>query len=191
MSTGRWVWALIPYPILSPSLTSRTVSVDVKHHGKEKKKKEEDVCRSELRNCVNKKVLGGSRLTHFLSHSFSVRNKPYRFCERKTPWRRKRGGGGGGGGRGKREKKRKISFSFFRSELRNCVNREFTQEEGLSFPIPFLSVPDKPYGFCGRKAPWKKKKKKKRKRRRRKKKLKKKKKKKKEKKYVGQSSGSL
>ena len=28
---------------------------------------------------------------------------------------------------------------------------------GLSFPIQFVPVPTKPYGFCGRKAPWKKK----------------------------------
>ena len=33
--TGRWDWAVIPYPILSPSLRSRTVSVDVKHHERE------------------------------------------------------------------------------------------------------------------------------------------------------------
>ena len=30
--TGRWAWALIPYPILPPSLISPTVSVDIKHH---------------------------------------------------------------------------------------------------------------------------------------------------------------
>ena len=29
---GRWASALIPYPILAPSLISPTVSVDVKHH---------------------------------------------------------------------------------------------------------------------------------------------------------------
>ena len=28
-----WAWAFILYPILPPSLISRTVSVDVKHHG--------------------------------------------------------------------------------------------------------------------------------------------------------------
>ena len=27
-----WAWALIPYPILPPSLISHTVSVDVKHY---------------------------------------------------------------------------------------------------------------------------------------------------------------
>ena len=32
MWTGRWAWALIPYPILLPSLISHTVSVDVKHY---------------------------------------------------------------------------------------------------------------------------------------------------------------
>ena len=30
--TGRWAWALIPYPILPLSLKSRTISMDVKHH---------------------------------------------------------------------------------------------------------------------------------------------------------------
>ena len=29
---GRWSWALIPYPILPPSLISHMVSVDVKQH---------------------------------------------------------------------------------------------------------------------------------------------------------------
>ena len=32
MLTGKWSWALIPYPILPPSLISHTVSVAVKHH---------------------------------------------------------------------------------------------------------------------------------------------------------------
>ena len=32
MSAGRWVCALILYPILTPSLISHMVSVDVKHH---------------------------------------------------------------------------------------------------------------------------------------------------------------
>ena len=30
--TGRWAWVLVTCPILPPSLISRTVSVDVKHH---------------------------------------------------------------------------------------------------------------------------------------------------------------
>ena len=37
------------------------------------------------------------------------------------------------------------------SELRSRVNKEVCL--GLSFPIPFSpSVPNKPYGLCGRKA---------------------------------------
>ena len=37
--------ALIPYPVLPPSLISHTVSVEVKHHERKKKKKEEAVAR--------------------------------------------------------------------------------------------------------------------------------------------------
>ena len=113
------------------------VSVVVKHHEKEKeKRRKKEVCRSELRNCVNREVLGGSGLTHFLSHSFSIRNKPYSFCERKGPRRRK-----------KEEKKERCG-----SELRNCVNRGIGL--GCHSLSHFFSVPDKPYSFCGRKAPW-------------------------------------
>ena len=38
---------------------------------------------------------------------------------------------------------------MFLSELKSCVNREV----GLGSS----AVPNKPYGFCGREAPWKKK----------------------------------
>ena len=50
--TGRWAWALrIPYPILPPSLINHTVSVDVKHHDRRRRRRT-----TELRSCVNREV---------------------------------------------------------------------------------------------------------------------------------------
>ena len=46
--TGRLAWALIPSPVLPPSLISLTVSVDVKHRERRRYR------RSELRSCVNR-----------------------------------------------------------------------------------------------------------------------------------------
>ena len=88
----------------------------------------------------------------------SVPDKPYGFCGRKVPWKKKKGK--------KKEKRRRKKMWVRAPDL--C---EQGDGSGLSFPIPFLSVPDKPYGFCGRKVPWKKKKgeKKKKKKKRRKK----------------------
>ena len=50
---GRWAWALrIPYPILSPSLINRTVSMDVKHHERRRSRRRT----TKLRSCVNREV---------------------------------------------------------------------------------------------------------------------------------------
>ena len=58
VSTGRWAWALVAYPILPPSLISRTVSVDVKHH--ERRSLGESALRSSVR--VEVAVLGSPSL---------------------------------------------------------------------------------------------------------------------------------
>ena len=42
---------------------------------------------SELKRCVNRSV--GLRRSHSLSHSSPVPNKPYGFCRRKAPWKKK------------------------------------------------------------------------------------------------------
>ena len=62
--------ALIPYPILTPSLISHTVSVDIRSH------RAQDLCEQ-----------GGGPGSRSLSHSYSVPNKPYGFCGRKESQR--------------------------------------------------------------------------------------------------------
>ena len=65
-----------------------------------------------------------------------------------------RGPGAGGGGRGQ-FKKRKGDWAGLDRAQELC---EQGGGPGLSFPIPFFpTVPNKLYGFCGRKAPGKKK----------------------------------
>ena len=62
------------------------------------------------------------------------------------------GRGGGEGGNSKRERGTGLGWT----ELRSCVNREVGL--GSHSHIPFFpTVPNKLYGFCGRKAPGKKK----------------------------------
>ena len=80
MSTGKWAWALIPYPILPPSLTSRTVSVDVKHREKQNKTRKQKNKNGrkmfrELRSCV--KSRGGCP-------GLPVPNSPHGLCGRKA-----------------------------------------------------------------------------------------------------------
>ena len=124
---GLW-WVLIPYPILiaypilHPSLIYHTVSVDVRHH-------HERILFLELRGCVNMEVgFGGfSFLIPFfppsqINHMVSVDVKHH--SERK---------------------RKEISFR----DQEPCEQGV----SGLSFPVPFCpSVPNKPYGLCGRKA---------------------------------------
>ena len=65
--TVRWTWALIPYSILPLSLISRTVSVDVKHHGRRSRRT------TELRSCVNREVgLGSYSLSHSSAPPFLI-----------------------------------------------------------------------------------------------------------------------
>ena len=73
--------ALIPYPILSLSLINHTVSVDVKHRERRRRRT------SKLGCCVNREVGLGC---HSLSHSSLVPNKPHGFCRRQAPWKKKK-----------------------------------------------------------------------------------------------------
>ena len=77
---------------------------------------------SELRSCVNREVGLGP---HSLSHSAPVPDKPYGFCGRRAPWKKRR--------KSKRPKSR----------------RKLCERRGGR---PGLPVPSSPYGLCGRKA---------------------------------------
>ena len=78
---GGGQWALIPYPIFSLSLINHTVSMDVKHHERRRRRT------SKLGSCVKREVGLGC---HSLSHSSPVPNKPHGFCRRQAPWKKKK-----------------------------------------------------------------------------------------------------
>ena len=73
--TGRWTWALIPYPILSPSLISHTCVC-----GRKKKVRKLGTRASEFRNCVNREWGGpGLSFPNPFFHTSRISRK-----ERKT-----------------------------------------------------------------------------------------------------------
>ena len=80
--TGRWAWALIPYPIIPPvpnksyGFCGRTAA------WKEKK----SVCIRAQELCEQGRGLG----SHSLSHSSPVPNKSYGFCGRTAAWKMKK-----------------------------------------------------------------------------------------------------
>ena len=127
----------------------------------------------EPRICVNREVGLGS---HSLSHTSHVPNKPYGFCGRKAPSQAKMGLAPRAQELCEQEGGPGLSFPipYFptpelinhaifvdvktprkKTELGSCVKREVGLGSRVfnSYPGPFLPLPNKPYGFCGRKVP--------------------------------------
>ena len=124
-------WAVTAYPVLPLSLISLLVSVDEIQHYKRRRQR-----RSELSSCVNREA--GLALIPYpilppslISLMVSVDVKYHKTITTKT------------------EEKN----TGDQSSGRSCMNSEASLgSQSLSHSSP---APNKPYGFCGRKAPYK------------------------------------